>query len=140
MFNLKLKGKGKVINKLKKLANDDYSEFMQKAGKITVNTIVHNIKSQVEADGQTPLKRNALSTFKKKGHHLSLIDKGKLSSTSTYIINPKKKNVIIKRKSIRDKIGVYVEEKGYHFWGISPFARDKILKSWRNLIISWLKK
>ena len=135
---MKLSGGRKLKRSLKRLSRGDFSPFMRTSGNIIATEIPNNIKRQVEADGVTPLKRNAESTKKQKGHGISLVDKKVLISKSTYIVRPSKTMVKVSRKAIRKQIGKYLLDKGYLFWGISNRMRGKIFKGWVSLMRSWI--
>lgn len=142
MYRISVKRKIELMKRLKNIASGDFKDFFQIAGDETVKDIIGNIRNQIEPSGK-PLKRNAPETQKIKmrllGHSLSLIWYKVLSDPGTWIIQAAPKRARIFLKAIRQKIGVYLEHKGYHFLGFSKKVRGVIFAKWREFIAKGLR-
>jgi hypothetical protein len=102
---------------------------MQKAGSLVVDDIVANIVNRIQPDG-SPQKEDAASTIRQKKQDHPLIggspESPLLANPNTYAVEKiDDSSVSIRLKQYRAKVGVYVENKGFHFFAISKPAADK---------------
>lgn len=137
MFKMKVIKRLELAKKLKKLVDGDYTDFMRVAGTTVVEDITKNILMQRAVDG-SPIKRNtpAVRAVKLRtlGHEQSLIWYRVLIDPGTYEVEAGKTRALVRLGEDRARIGVYLENMGYHFWGISAWIADVIMARWRNYI------
>lgn len=143
VLTIRVKQKADLMRRLRKVVGGDYSDFLRPAAEMIRDDIIMNIKHQVTPEG-TALKKNAPSTLEYKRKYgwgsLSLIAKFRmLISEGTYLISATANRAVITLAEARKKVGVYLEARGYHFWGISQTVKKKILDGWRAYIRQGMK-
>jgi|TARA_Y100000034_G_scaffold130764_1_gene190017 hypothetical protein len=116
----------------------DLPHFLKIQGKTIARGIVKGIDQRESLDGG-PQKSNAPSTVRKKGHDHPLIggahDSPQLSREANYNVTMSKPNEVqISIKPIRAAAGVYVERKGYKFFGITKLASKIVLANWDRYV------
>ena len=122
----------------------DVSKVMAQSAKIVVDDIVHGIAARRSIDGGSQ-KANAISTVLQKKHDHPLIGGSSVSpllaKASTYSIQqPTPEEAEIRIKSVRADVGVYVERKGYKFFGISKRAEKEIVRTWTDYVQRKIKR
>ncbi len=144
VLTMRVKKKIDLLKRLETVVKGDYREFLNPAIKMIRDDVISNIRHQITPDG-TALKRNAQSTLLYKQKYglgnKSLIAKFRLFiSESTYRINVELKRATIELAEVRKEIGRILEERGYHFWGISEVIKKKVWENWREFISRGLKR
>ena len=119
-------------------------DIMAQAGRVVVADIVQGIVEKVKPDG-SPQKMNASETIKRKGHDHPLIggssESPKLARQQSYKVEAvDDETVQITIKNYRAKVGVYVQKRGYDFFGISRRASDKAISLVNKYITGQVRK
>ena len=142
MYRTRIKKEFDLFKKLKILTSGDFRVFTKIGAKMIRDDVIKNINKQITPEGKR-LQRNDKDTRLRKqrtlGHSKSLIWTRILIDPSTWLAKGLKKRAKVALKAKRKEIGRILEHRGYHFMGISLWARREILAKFRVILKGGLR-
>lgn len=106
----------------------DLPQVLLQCGKAVVREITRCVLDRQQPDGM-PQKANAASTIAKKGHDHPVAEKQfRFAKESTYKLEARDQDslVIGIRSATDGEIAAHLEEKGYHFFGVTDAADKEV--------------